>query len=61
MKFSMQLTLDGLVRAMRVKAHDVADAVESGVLKAGEAGLRREARGSVGAHGEGDGHDLRDA
>ncbi|MFC6487973.1 hypothetical protein [Nitratireductor sp. GCM10026969] len=30
MKVTMRLTLDGLVRAMRMKVHQVADAVEGG-------------------------------
>jgi len=29
MKIAMQLTLDGLMRAMRIKAHEVADAMET--------------------------------
>ena len=29
MKVTLQLTLDGLLRAMRVKAHELAEAVEN--------------------------------
>ena len=29
MKVTLQLTLDGLLRAMRVKAHEMAEAVET--------------------------------
>lgn len=33
MKLAMALTLDGLVRAMRWKAHDLAEAVEGGYAR----------------------------
>jgi hypothetical protein len=36
MKLAMRLTLDGLVRAMRVKAHAMADEVESGARGKGK-------------------------
>ena len=42
MKLTMQLTLDGLVRAMRVKLHEVAEAVESGGYPREAAGRRPE-------------------
>ncbi|WP_274424865.1 hypothetical protein [Chelativorans sp. YIM 93263] len=60
MKFSMQLTLDGLVRAMRIKAHEVAEIVESGTWEAEHIGPRREAlrKGSPRRKGETD--DRRD-
>ena len=30
MKLSMTLTLDGMIRALRTRAHDMADAIETG-------------------------------
>ncbi|WEX07735.1 hypothetical protein [Chelativorans sp. AA-79] len=57
MKLSMQLTLDGLVRAMRVKAHELADAVESGGHPRDEAGRRPERRAGMRRGDEDDGGD----
>lgn len=59
MKISMQLTLDGLVRAMRVKAHKEADAVEGGQRKNidSPATRRREALRRISARRQGGRHD----
>lgn len=59
MKLAMQLTLEGLVRAMRVKAHKEADAVESGLRRSddGPISRRREALRRVNARRQGDRHD----
>lgn len=41
MKLAVAITLDGLIRALRWNAHDLAEAVESGKPAAGEKpGLR---------------------
>jgi len=57
MKVTMQLTLDGLVRAMRVKAHELADAVESGGPR-DDGGGRPERRTDARGGGEDDRGDL---
>jgi len=51
MKMTMKLTLDGLVRAMRVKAHELAEAVERGEADSGRRPSRPE-RGAEAPRGE---------
>lgn len=45
MKVTMQLTLDGLLRGLRSRAHAIADAAESGAPRAAKSAMmkRREA------------------
>lgn len=59
MKVTMRLTLDGLVRAMRVTAHQVADAVESGADEGSTNPHRTDARERTAVR-EGDRHDRSD-
>ena len=54
MKVTMRLTLDGLVRAMRVTAHELAEAVERGEADSGRGPSRREREADA---RRGDDHD----
>lgn len=44
MNMAMTLTVDGLIRALRWKAHDLADDIERGYREDAPMPLRREAR-----------------
>ena len=54
MKVTMRLTLDGLVRAMRVRAYELAEAVERDEADLGRTPSRPERRADARA---GDDHD----
>lgn len=58
MKVTMELTLDGLVRALRWKALDLAERAQHGYLSARQAPMeRRQIRGNTDRRIEEDGDD----
>ncbi|MEO3387845.1 hypothetical protein [Mesorhizobium sp. CAU 1741] len=49
MKVSMKITRDGLLRALRTRAHQIADEVEAGYRGGSVVDSERRERGSTGA------------